>query len=102
MGGEWRTQGKGPHDDVEVRVAYGLFSTPVLTQFMSGVELTDMLCSKVGDQWRIILKGRRKKRKLIAFFYCDTWRDLFVEMVTSVDIGYVRWFDERPPPWQRS
>lgn len=90
--------GKGPHDDLEVRVAYSLFITPALTRYIAGVELLELRVSAVGEEWRLMLKGLRRGKHLVAFFYAPTWRDVFVHMTTMVDIGYVTWYDDIYPP----
>ncbi len=98
IGGQWRPGGKGPHDDIEVRVAYGIFNTPVLTQMLGGVELSQLRVTKVDYGWLIMLKGVRRGRYLVAFFSAPTMRDVFVLMTTCVDIGYVTWKDDDHPP----
>lgn len=96
--GEWRAQGKGPHDDIEVRVAYGLFHTPTVVAFLDGVDLDEMRISKLPHTWRLMLKGRRSGQPLVAFYYADTWRDLIVLMVTSTDSQHTGWQQDDHPP----
>lgn len=97
-GGTWRTQGKGPHDDVEQRVAYGLFHTPTVARFLDGVDIRELRVTFIGDEWRLMLKGRRGTRHLVCFFYAPGWREAYTLMVTSLDSGHVVWQPDRYPP----
>jgi len=101
LSGEWRTQGKGPHTDVEVRVAYGLFHTVTLAKLLDGVDVHELRISAVRSGWRLMLKGTRGGEPLASYFYAGQWRDLITLMATSLDIGYTSWvrdpFPRRPP-----
>jgi len=96
-GGEYRTQGKGPHDDVEVRVAYGLTHAPRHAKWTQNVELREFRITDIGGSWRVMLKGRRKGKAMVAFFNAETWRDAIALSVTSLDTGYVTWRPDRYP-----
>lgn len=96
ISGEWRPQGKGPHDDVEVRVAYGMFHIPTLLQFIDGVSLTEIRLQPITGGWRGMIKGTRGKEKLVAWFYGASLHEVLVLLVTSADTGYVDWGPDRP------
>lgn len=98
IGGEWRPKGKGPHDDVEIRVAYGMFHAPTTAAMMDGVSLHHCWMSQVDDQWRVMLKGTRRGKPMVAFFYGPSWRDAIVLMVTSLDSGHAAWRTDTKPP----
>ncbi len=97
IGDEWMPKGKGPHDDIEVRVAYGLFQTPDLVGDLASVDLQEMRLSVNRGEWRLLLKGVRRKRYVIAYFYAPTWREVLTEMVTMADTGYIPWQDDEVP-----
>ena len=96
--GEWRPQGKGPHDDVEVRVAYSLRHGETLCRFLSGVELTQLTFFKKPEGWLLMLKGTRGKKKLVAFLMAFTFADALVMAATTMDTGKVPWGPDNPPP----
>lgn len=98
IGGEWRPRGKGPHDDVEVRVAYTIFHTDVLSSFLYGVDVSELRITNLGDVWRLMLKGDRKRQPVIAFFYAETWQGLFTLMATSLDSGAATFYQDIYPP----
>ena len=98
IGGEWRSQGKGPHDDVEVRVAYSLFHAEANAFFLSGVKLTQMSVFAKPDGYLLLLKGKRGKKKLKAWLHADSWRAALTLGSTCLDCDRVPWtLDERPP-----
>lgn len=96
--GEWRPGGKGPHSDVEVRVAYGLFHAETNAFFLDGVVLTQMGMFKKDDGWLLLLKGTRGKRKLKAWLHAVTWRDALVLAATCLDSAHLNWQTDTPPP----
>ncbi len=98
IGGRWLPIGKGPHDSLEVRVAYGLCCTPVLVRDLNGVELQEMRLSTNRSEWRLLLKGVRRKRYVIAYFYAPSWREVLTEMVTLADTANIPWHDDEVPP----
>lgn len=98
IAGEWRTQGQGPHDDVEVRVAYALRHGEVLCSFLAGVELTQLTLFKQEDGWLLMLKGERGKKKLVAFLNATTYSDALVMAATTMDTNRTPWRPDRPPP----
>jgi len=89
--------GKGPHGDLEVRVAYGLFQTPYLVERLAGVDLQEMRLSVNRGEWRVLLKGTRRKRFVIAYFYAPTWREVLTQLVTMADSGFIPWHDDEVP-----
>ena len=95
---QWRPPGKGPHDDIEVRLAYGLIHMPVLTDFLAGITLKEIRVTAVEGGWRVMLKGKRGKEHKVAFFAADTLRGALMEAVTTVDINYTEWHPDRFPP----
>lgn len=90
--------GKGPHDDVEVRVAYALLHAEALAFFLSGVRLTELRLMVRDHVHLVMLKGTRKGKKLIAFVPGNTWRDALTCCATSLDTNAVPWRDDKPPP----
>lgn len=98
IGGSWRPPGQGPHDDVEVRVAYSLRHGEALCHFLAGVELTQMSVFKREDGWLLMLKGDRRGKKLVAFLNAGTFQDALVLAATTMDTNRVPWKDDSPPP----
>ena len=98
IGGEWRPQGKGPHDDVEVRVAYALVHVPVLAKFLSDVDLREFRISSADGGWRLMLKGTRRDKHVVAFFHADSWKDLITLCATTLDTGAATWYPDLYPP----
>lgn len=100
-GSRWRRNGKGPHTDVEVRVAYSFIHAPTLAWTLDAVELTHFSMIKKSDGWLAMLKGERPKMTVVAFIHGPTYREALVEAVTMLDSGHVPWAESKPPPWQR-
>lgn len=98
--GKWRRPGKGPHTDVEVRVAYAFVHAPHLAWLMDDVELTHFSMIKKKDGWLVMLKGERPKMTVVAFIHGKTYREAMVTAVTTLDSGHVPWAESKPPPWQ--
>lgn len=98
VSGTWRTPGKGPHDDVEVRVAYGLVHAPATALFLEGVELREFRITSTAEGARIMLKAKRGKMHVVAFFNADSWRDAIVLALTSLDSQHVVWKPDQWPP----
>ena len=101
VSGEWRTQGKGPHDDVEVRVAYSFIHAPALAYFLAGVELTPVRFTKEQGRWLLMLLGERPRMRVVAFVSADTYREAIVLCATYLDTNSVPWKESKPPPWER-
>ncbi len=99
IGGEWRPIGKGPHDDVEVRVAYSLLHLPTLLSQLDDVALTEMRLTVRKQSILVMLKGVRKGRPLVAWFAQETWRDALTLVATCADSGHADWRVDKPPPW---
>lgn len=59
---------------------------------MRELRLTDM-----GDEWRVMLKGERRGKPVVAFLHAATWRDAIVLCATSLDTGNVLWRPDRYP-----
>lgn len=102
IAGEWRTAGKGPHDDVEVRVAYCLVHAEALVFMLHGVRLTQFRITPRKDSVLVMLKGTRQGKKLVAWFSQPTWRSAVTLAATCMDSGHVDWLDDKPPPWQKT
>ncbi len=100
IGGEWRPNGKGPHLDVEVRVAYAILHAQTLTQYLDGVTLTQLRVTPKRDHVLVMLKGTRKGKPLVAWFGQPTWREALTLVATCMDSGHVEWRIDEPPPWQ--
>lgn len=98
IGGEWRPPGKGPHDDLEVRVAYALRHGDKLAEFLAGLELTQMTLFKQEDGWLVMLKGKRPGAKRVAFMQARTFADGLVWAATALDTNRVPWRVDKPRP----
>lgn len=98
--GEWDPPGKGPNSKPEVRMAYGFTHLHTLLYRRDGITLQELRISWIGDIWRMMLKGIRGRRHIVAYFYADEWRDLLMVAVTSVDSGYASWDLDDHPPYQ--
>lgn len=98
IGGRWRPLGKGPHDDLEVRVAYSLRHGETLCGFLAGVELTQFTLFKREDGWLVMLKGVRVGRKVVAFLNAADFSGALVLAATSMDTARVPWKKDNPPP----
>lgn len=96
IGGNFRSRGKGPHTDVEVRVAYSLLQAETLAFMLDGVRLTHLCIMPRTDDYLIMLKGTRKGKKKIAFLDAPTFRDVVVLAATSLDSGHIPWRDDKP------
>lgn len=83
---------------MEVRVAYGLFHLPITSFMLADITLQGMYLSRVGTEWRLMLKGTRGKRYLVAFFYGPSWTEVLTLAITSIDSGHVDWTDDSHPP----
>lgn len=85
---------------VAVRVAKGLGNLHTLCYVHEGVTIQELRISWMGSTWRLMLKGKRRGRPIVAFFYADQWWDLLAVTVTSVDSGYADWHPDSYPPKQ--
>jgi len=99
--GEWEPDGKGPDMELERRVAYGLMHVPSNALSQDGVELTEFRLIPTDDGWLVMLKGTRRKKKLIAFVHAPTWRSALRSTTTALDSSHLTWRLETPPPWKR-
>lgn len=97
IGGEWRPMGKGPHDDVEVRVAYSLVHAPTLAKFLSDVDLQAMWLTIETGGWRLTLKGRRRGKPVVAYFHERNFRDVVTLASTTLDCGRATWWEDGHP-----
>lgn len=95
--GEWRPAGKGPHDDVEVRVAYSFMHAPTLARFLSGVDLDAMWIMAEETGWRLTMKGKRNGTPLVAYFHATSFRDVITTAATTLDTGRVKWWPDDNP-----
>lgn len=89
--GEFRPPGKGPHDDADLRVAYGLRHLPTTAAWLDRVELTTLSLFRKEDGWLVMLKGNRGRSRLIAWLHASTWADALVLVATTVDSSHVAW-----------
>ncbi len=95
--GEWRSKGKGPHDDLEIRVAYSFLNLPEYSRWTTQVEVTAVWLTAEEGGWRVSLKGIRRGRPLRAFLHAPDYKAAVVLAGTSVDVGQVEWkHDPRP------
>ncbi len=90
--------GRGPHDDIEVRVAYILNHAPALTSWVSDVVLKEFRVSVLKDGYRVMVKGKRRKEHVVAFFNADTWSQVLATATTSLDTHYAVWHRDMYPP----
>lgn len=98
IGGEWIPNGRGPNDNLEVRVAYALRHGETLCKFMAGVTLTQLTLFKKDYGWLVMLKGARGKEKLVAFLSATDFSGALVLAATSMDTSRVPWKKDEPPP----
>lgn len=97
IGGEWRPSGKGPHDDVEVRVAYSFLHAPTLARFLSGVAITAVWLTVEPGGWRATIKGGRGSKHVVAYLHGASFRDAVTICATSLDTGSLRWWEDSRP-----
>lgn len=97
IAGEWRPPGKGPNDDIEVRVAYSFLHAPALARFLSGVDLTAVWATVEETGWRLTLKGVRGKHPVVAYIHQTTFRDVIVAAATSLDTNNLKWWPDDHP-----
>lgn len=97
IGGEWRPPGKGPHDDVEVRVCYSFLHAPTLAKFLSNVDLQAMWLMVEDGGWRLTLKGRRRGKPVVAYFHERNLRDVVTLAATTLDCARVTWWEDPRP-----
>ena len=98
VGGKWRNPGQGPHPDPEVRLGYALRQAPALSSKVAGVRLRELRITEVDDGWRVMLKGDRGKKPLVAYIFSETYIDALVIAMTSLDIGRLTWHHDEYPP----
>lgn len=90
--------GKGPHDDREVRLGYGLKSAEALVALMAGVRLREVRFTEVEDGWRAMFKGDLKGKPVVAYAYHDTYAAVLMFSITSLDLGRLSWHHDEYPP----
>lgn len=95
--GEWRPPGKGPHDDVEVRVAYSFLHAPALARFLSGVDMDAMWLMAEEGGWRLTIKGKRGERPVVAYFHATSFRNVVTLAATSLDTDRAKWWPDDNP-----
>lgn len=93
----WRKQGKGPHDDLEVRVAYALVHIPTLLRFLADITLTAFWITAEEGGWRLTIKGIRRKKPVVAYLHVEAFRDLMGAAATSADSNTLRWWPDKHP-----
>jgi len=98
IGREFRPRGQGPHDDVEVRVAYALLHAEALAFFLTGVVLREWRVVALADRYYVMLKGKRKGKFVVAFIHANTWRDAMVCAATTLDTDSATWHEDKHPP----
>lgn len=94
--GTFRNPGKGPHTDVEVRVAYSLRHLETLVRFLGGVDLTTVSLFKKPDGWLVMLKGIGPRHPMIAWMHGATFAQALEILATSCDSSHVDWGIEGP------
>ena len=87
--------------ELERRVAYGLTQLPANVESQDAVTLSEIRITPVSDGWLLMLKGTRKRRKLVAFVHGPTMGDVLRTASTMADSGHIPWRREKPPPWER-
>lgn len=90
-GREYRRRGKGPHDDVEVRVAYALNNAETLARFLDGVNLQEFRVTAMELGYRVMLKGRRGPNPVVAYFHEETWRAAVRFAMSMLDTARTNW-----------
>ena len=82
---------------MEVRVAYVLNQAPALAEWVAGVTLREFRVNVLPDGFRVMLKGSRAGKPVVAFFNAETWHDAIKTATTSLDTPYTRWLPDRYP-----
>lgn len=95
--GAWRTEGKGPHDDIEVRVAYSFLHGPTLVAFLQGVELEAVWLTIERTGWRMTFKGARAGKHLAAYLHGDSFSEVVTLAATTLDLGKLVWWPDDHP-----
>lgn len=83
---------------VAVRVAKGLGNLHTVCYIHAGVTLQELRISWIGTTWRLMLKGKKGRRHMAAYFYALEWWDLLTLAVTAVDSSHVDWAEDLYPP----
>lgn len=96
--GTWRPAGKGPHDDVEVRFGYAIKHAPTSVAVMHGVTLREVRATEVDGGWRLMFKGNRKGKPVVAYIYHDSYLEALVLAFTTLDVGLLVWHHDDYPP----
>lgn len=91
VGGAWRTPGKGPDDDLEVRVGYSVVHAQANSYYLAGVVLSELRLAQGKRGCYVMLRGKRRGKKLVAFMHGATWRDALVIAATALDTNRVPW-----------
>lgn len=96
IAGTWRSAGKGPDTDLEVRIGYGLMHMDRNADFLHGIQLTHYSMFRVDDGWLVMLKGKGPRKPYIAWIHGPTFKAAMVAATTSIDSGHVDWRVEKP------
>ena len=82
------------------RIALCLLDLEKELIYKDGVHLTQFRMTKRGDDWLLMLKGRKGPNEKVAFVSGDSYVSTLIEGVTSSDCGYLNWREDNPP-WRR-
>lgn len=96
--GTWQAPGKGPADNLEERFGYALKHAPAYAERKEGVRLRELRVTEVEDGWRAMLKGDRRGKPVVAYFYAPAFSDVLVQCLTSLDSHYCSWHHDEYPP----
>ncbi len=98
VAGKWRSPGRGPSDDLDLRVGYGLANMPGTARKTSGLAFREFRITEVEDGWLAMVKGDKGRRPVVAFAYAETYRDALLLGLTLLDTGRCWWQDDDYPP----
>jgi hypothetical protein len=61
------------------------------------VTLKEFRVNVLPTGFRVMLKGSRAGKPLVAFFHADTWHDAIKTATTALDTNYASWWPDKYP-----
>lgn len=62
------------------------------------MEMLELRISKLDNEWRLIVKGRRRGENLIAFLYGGSPWELIKDLAIGLKYHHMRWKEDRYTP----